>query len=70
MKGEFSLILSEDWPHVVLKHLSQRSALIRFTGDRPATETIGEDDLTIARKTRSPTRQRRRVDPTGAISLM
>ena len=38
MKGGFSLTLAEDRPHVVVKHLSQRSALIRFTGDRPAHE--------------------------------
>ena len=40
MKGGFSVTLSENWPAVAVKHLSQRSALIRFTGDRPAIETI------------------------------
>ena len=38
MRGGFSLTLSEDWPPVAVKHLSQRSALIHFTGDRPAKE--------------------------------
>ena len=44
MKGGFSLTLSEDWPHVVVKHLSQRSALIRFAGDRPTQEAIEEEE--------------------------
>src|SRR5271166_1909552 len=47
MRGGFSLTLSEDWPPVAVKHLSQRSALIRFTGDRPAKELNadqGQDD--------------------------
>jgi hypothetical protein len=44
MKGGFSLILSEDWPAVAVKHLSQRSALIRFTGDRPAIETTADEE--------------------------
>jgi hypothetical protein len=43
MKGGFSLTLSENWPPVVVKHLSQRAALIRFTGDRPAAEEESED---------------------------
>ena len=43
MKGGFSLTLSEDWPPVAVKHLSQRAALIRFTGDRPAAETPVEE---------------------------
>jgi len=38
MRGGFSLTLSEDWPPVAVKHLSQRAALIRFTGKRPAKE--------------------------------
>jgi hypothetical protein len=42
MKGEFSLILSEDWPHVVLKHLSQRSALIRFTATDSRLRPLGK----------------------------
>jgi hypothetical protein len=44
MKGGFSLTLSEDWPAVAVKHLSQRSALIRFTGDRPLTEAAAEEE--------------------------
>ena len=43
MKGGFSLTLSENWPPVAVKHLSQRAALIRFTGDRPAAEEELED---------------------------
>jgi hypothetical protein len=43
MKGGFSLTLSEDWPPVAVKHLSQRAALIRFTGDRPAADQESED---------------------------
>src|SRR5271166_2628341 len=38
MRGGFSLTLSEDWPPVAVKHLSQRAALIRFTGTRPENE--------------------------------
>ena len=38
MKGGFSLTPSEHWPAVAVKHLSQRSSLIRFTGDRPAAD--------------------------------
>jgi hypothetical protein len=44
MRGGFSLALSENWPPVAVKHLSERSALIRFTGDRPAIETTSEDE--------------------------
>lgn len=44
MRGGFSLTLSEDWPHVAVKHLSQRGALIRFTGDRPAKELGADQD--------------------------
>jgi hypothetical protein len=44
MKGGFSLNLSENWPPVAVKHLSQRAALIRFTGDRPTTETAAEEE--------------------------
>ena len=44
MKGGFSLTLAEDQPHVVVKHLSQRSALIRFAGDRPTQEAPAEED--------------------------
>ncbi len=38
MAGGFSLTLSENWPPVVVKHLSQRSAFIRVAGARPAKE--------------------------------
>src|ERR1700734_4003027 len=44
MKGGFSLTLSQDWPPVAVKHLSQRAALIRFTGDRPEAETTAEEE--------------------------
>ncbi|MGA7196814.1 hypothetical protein [Roseiarcus sp.] len=44
MRGGFSLTLSEDWPPVAVKHLSQRSALIRFTGDRPAKELNADQE--------------------------
>ena len=42
-RGGFSLTMSEDWPPVALKHLSQRSALIRFTGDGPAKELNADE---------------------------
>ena len=43
-RGGFSLTMSEHWPPVALKHLSQRSALIRFTGgDRPAKELNADE---------------------------
>jgi hypothetical protein len=44
MAGGFSLRLAEDWPPVGVKHLSQRSALIRFMGNRPETETTADED--------------------------
>src|SRR5271166_4901620 len=44
MRGGFSLTLSEDWPPVAVKHLSQRSALIRFTGERPAKELNADQE--------------------------
>src|SRR3984957_15496807 len=44
MAGGFSLRLSEDWPPVGVKHLSQRSALIRFMGNRRETEATAEED--------------------------
>lgn len=44
MKGGFSLTLAEDRPHVVVKHLSQQSALIRFAGDRPTQEATAEEE--------------------------
>jgi hypothetical protein len=43
MRGGFSLILSEERPHVTVKHLSQRAALIRFTGLRPPEKEEDED---------------------------
>ena len=45
MRGGFSLTLSdkEDLPPVAVKHLSQRAALIRFTGRRKEEETNGKD---------------------------
>ncbi len=44
MRGGFSLTLSEDWPPVAVKHLSQRSALVRFTGNRPAKEDSADQE--------------------------
>ncbi len=35
LAGGFSLTLSEDWPPVVVKHITQRSAFIRVAGTRP-----------------------------------
>jgi len=44
MAGGFSLTLSENWPPVVVKHLSQRSAFIRIAGAKPAKELkVGEE---------------------------
>lgn len=45
MRGGFSLTLcdKEGLPPVAVKHLSQRAALIRFTGRRKEDETDGED---------------------------
>src|SRR5208337_1834553 len=42
--GGFSLRLSEDWPPVIVKHLSQRSAFIRVAGARRQKElNAGQD---------------------------
>jgi hypothetical protein len=42
--GGFSLMLSEDWPPVIVKHLSQRSAFIRVAGARRRAEpNAGQD---------------------------
>ena len=70
MRGGFSLTLSEDWPPVAVKHLSQRSALIRFTGDRPAKELNADQEEDATLKTTSPTKRTRRRDLTGATSSM
>jgi hypothetical protein len=45
MRGGFSLVLSdkEGRPAVAVKHLSQRAAMIRFTGIRPEKRAEGED---------------------------
>jgi hypothetical protein len=44
MAGGFSLTLSEDWPPVIVKHLSQRSAFIRVAGARRRGElNAGQD---------------------------
>src|SRR5271166_1612828 len=44
MRGGFSLTLSEDWPPVAVKHISQRSARIRFTGDGPTKELSADQE--------------------------
>jgi hypothetical protein len=44
MRGGFSLTLSETRPAVAVKHLSQRAALIRFTGMRPEENGAENDD--------------------------
>jgi hypothetical protein len=44
MRGGFSLVLSDTRPPVAVKHLSQRSALIRFTGAKPANEEEGANE--------------------------
>jgi hypothetical protein len=63
MKGGFSLTLSEDWPAVAVKHLSQRSALIRFTGDRPAVEATSQDDRDDDLEDGSPDEPDKKVGP-------
>ena len=45
MRGGFSLTLSETRPAVAVKHLSQRSALIRFTGTRPEEKGAENNDI-------------------------
>jgi hypothetical protein len=47
MRGGFSLILSkrEGQPAVAVKHLSQRAAMIRFTGTRPEEKRAEEEDI-------------------------
>jgi hypothetical protein len=67
MRGGFSLTLSEDWPPVAVKHLSQRSALIRSPATGPRPRPLQRRNRTMTPKPRSPTRQMRRGDLTGAI---
>jgi hypothetical protein len=47
MRGGFSLVLSEKkgQPAVAVKHLSQRAAMIRFTGARPEEKKAEADDI-------------------------
>ena len=59
----FSLTLSEDWPPVAVKHLSQRSALIRFTGDRPETETTAEEDSDDDAEDEAPDETEKKTGP-------
>jgi hypothetical protein len=63
MKGGFSLTLSESWPAVAIKHLSQRSALIRFTGDRPTVEVTSADDLDDDPEDDNPDEPDKKVGP-------
>jgi hypothetical protein len=63
MKGGFSLTLSENWPAVAVKHLSQRAALIRFTGDRPAAETIAEEESDDDSDAETPDETEKKVGP-------
>ena len=55
--------LSENWPAVAVKHLSQRSALIRFTGDRPAIETTAEEDLDDDPEDEAPDETEKKTGP-------
>jgi hypothetical protein len=63
MKGGFSLTLSEDWPPVAVKHLSQRAALIRFTGDRPAAETTAEEESDDDSDAETPDETEEKIGP-------
>jgi hypothetical protein len=63
MKGGFSLTLSEDWPPVAVKHLSQRAALIRFTGDRPAAETTAEEESDDDSDAETPDETEKKIGP-------
>jgi hypothetical protein len=47
MRGGFSLTLSDKQgrPAVAVKHLSQRAAMIRFTGTRPEQKKSNEEDI-------------------------
>ena len=47
MRGGFSLVLSEKEgrPAVTVKHLSQRAAMIRFTGARPEESKAEIEDI-------------------------
>jgi hypothetical protein len=44
MRGGFSLTLSEKFPAVAVKHLSQRASLIRVTGSRPEDKEADDND--------------------------
>jgi hypothetical protein len=46
MAGGFSFVLIDDesWPRVAVRHLSQRTSFIRFTGVRPDEKTYEDDD--------------------------
>ena len=63
MKGGFSLTLSERLAAVAVKHLSQRAALIRFTGDRPATETTAEEESDDDPDDETPDETEKKVGP-------
>jgi hypothetical protein len=63
MKGGFSLTLSENWPAVAVKHLSQRAALIRFTGDRPAAETTAEEESDDDSDVDTPDETEKKIGP-------
>jgi hypothetical protein len=63
MAGGFSLRLSEDWPPVAVKHLSQRAALIRFTGDRPAVDTTAEEESDDDPDAEAPDETEKKIGP-------
>jgi hypothetical protein len=63
MKGGFSLTLSEDWPPVAVKHLSQRAALIRFTGDRPAADATAEEESEDGSDAETPDETETKIGP-------
>src|ERR1700722_11853290 len=63
IKGGFSLTLSEDWPPVAVKHLSQRAALIRFTGDRPAADTAAEEEAEDESNAENPDQTETKIGP-------
>jgi hypothetical protein len=44
MAGGFSLRLSENWPPVIVKHLSQRSSLIHVAGPKPQNDLNPDRD--------------------------
>jgi hypothetical protein len=60
MRGGFSLILSEKGrPAVAVKHLSQRAAMIRFTGIRPEEKKAESEDI----EPDAPHESEEKVDP-------